>query len=392
MLPVLCVLVASSAILWIALFLRIQQMDRSIASLDSAPALPEPAGGWPFLSVIVPARNEEKDVAACLESLLNQDYPSFELIFIDDQSADRTAAIARRVFEGHPHARVIAGADRPAADWVGKSWALVQGGAQARGDWLLFIDSDVVHHRRAFRQAAATALELGVDALSIMPTINCRSFWEKCVMPLFALLCALVEPFDRTNHPEKSASRLSGAFILIRRSAYDAAGGHASVHDQVLEDMALAENLKKQGRPLWLTYTHDLTSTRMYDSFHDLWAGLSRLGFPMLGYSYAGLAVAALATLVGALTPPLAATAGVALLSAGSAAGPFLAPAGAALLLLNRFAVERVFRVVKIPSSYAWLLPLAATLYCLAAMRGAFRHATGRGLSWKQRVYHASPG
>jgi hypothetical protein len=200
-------------------------------------------------------------------------------------------------------------------------------------------------------------------------------------MPLFATLSVLIEPLDSASHPERRAARLCGAFVLIRKDIYQAAGTHEAVRDQILEDMKLAQILKRQGRRIWLTYTHDLTSTRMYDSFRELWQGLSRLSFPLLHYSIAWLMIAWFAAIIGVLVPRMVTAIGFCQFD-----GP-LSIAGIALCLFSRGAIQPVFTVVRVRSSYAWLLPLAAILYCLAATRAAVRHFTGKGLAWKQRVY-----
>jgi glycosyltransferase involved in cell wall biosynthesis len=384
----LWILPVVSAALWLAIGFRLRFLEKMIPALDSTSAVPDSPGGWPFISVIVPARNEEKEVGKCLASLLRQDYPAFELIFVNDQSTDATGRIARETLRDCASCRIIDGAARPAGQrWIGKTWALVQGVAVAKADWLLFIDSDVVHHPSAFRKAMAEAIRLGVDALSILPAIDCRSFWEKTVMPLFASLSVLVEPLDGASQPNKRAARLSGAFLLVKRPIYSAAGGHEAVRDRIIEDMALARILKKQGRRIWLTYTHDLASTRMYDSFRDLWTGLGRLSFPMLNYSLALLLVAHLAALMGPLVPWLWILAGCLLLAIGAATGVALAAVGGLLCVLARWAVQPIFSVVKVPARYAWLLPLASSLYVLAATYAAFRHFSGKGLTWKQREY-----
>ncbi len=387
MIFVIWISLASSIVLWVAIYVRIRRQEQKIPALDSTTELPDPPGGWPALSVIIPARNEEREIARTLDSLICQDYPKFELILVDDQSTDATARIAREILQGFPSGKIISGTPRPDDHWIGKSWALVQGVQQAKEDWLLFIDADVVHHPQAFKKGVAMAAQLNVDALSIMPSIDCRSFWEKCVMPLFALLSALLEPLDKTNHPEKSASRLSGAFILIKRSIYEAAGGHTAVKDQILEDMALAENLKKQGSRIWLTYTPDLTCTRMYDNFGDLWAGLTRLSFTMLNYSVPYLCLAFLAAFLGTLVPWISLLWGIEMMWHGSMIGIAVTAGGLGLLLFMRNALAKIFKVVKIHPSYAWLLPIATALYCLAATRAAYRHFAGQGLVWKQRLY-----
>lgn len=374
-----------SAVLWLAVYFRLRFFERNIPSLDSTSELPDPPGGWPFISIIVPARNEEKIVGECLAALAAQDYPGFEVIFVDDQSTDSTLAIAKDTLRNCQACRIVEGTPPPAGEtWVGKNWALVQGVRQAKGYWLLFIDADVVHHPLTLKKAVAKALELGVDALSIFPTIHCRSFWEKMIMPLFATLSVLVEPLDCASHPEKRAARLCGAFILIGRSVYQGTGTHTAVRDRILEDMALAQILKQQGRRVWLTYTRDLGRTRMYEHFQELWHGLSRLSLPLLRYSIPLLMMAWLAAIVGTLVPWISAIAGLCRFD-----GP-LGIAGIALCLFSRRAIQPVFTVVKTPSSYAWLLPLAAILYCLAASRAAFRHFTGKGLAWKGQTYGTS--
>ncbi len=388
MVHLIWLLLAGSAVFWLVIAVRLRFLEDTIPSLDSDTTLPEPPGGWPFISVIVPARNEEKEVGKCLASLAHQDYPRFEIIFVNDQSTDDTGRVAREALKDCSFATVIDGAPRPEGQqWCGKNWALVQGLEYAKADWLLFIDSDVVHHPATFKKAMAKAAELQVDVMSILPTIDCRSFWEKCVMPLFAQLSVLIEPLDSANQLKKKGSRICGAFVLIKRSVYLDVGGHEAVREQILEDMALAQLLKKKGHRIWLTYTRDLTNTRMYDSFRDLWTGLGRLSFPMLRYSIALLLVAHLAAIVGALTPVLALAGGLLLALLGHGAGIPLLAAGAALSLLLRWGQQPIFSVVKVPSSYAWLLPLASYLYVLAATHAAWRHLTKRGLPWKQRVY-----
>lgn len=384
--------IAASTLLWIVVYFRIYYLEKTIRPLDSTTPVPDPPGGWPKISVIVPARNEEKVVGECLASLVHQDYPDFELIFVDDRSTDATLRIAREVTAGHANCRVVEGAPRPEGKWIGKNWALVQGVKLATADWLLFIDSDVMHHPLAFRKAMAEAVRLQVDALSMIPTINARSFWEKAVMPLFALLSALVEPMDSANQLRKQGSRLCGAFILIKRDAYEAVGGHEAVHEEILEDMALAWNLKQKARRIRLTYTRELTSTRMYEDFAELWTGLCRLSFPMLHYNVGLLLLAYLAAIIGTIMPWFTLFYGIGLIlrpqnPPSYMLGALVAIGGLILCLATRYGIRRVFFVVKVERHYSWLLPLAAMLYCAAATWAAARHFAGAGLPWKQRIY-----
>ena len=386
LLALLWILLLVSAGLWLAAHQRLRFIDRMFPPLDADTALPVPLA-WPKISVMVPARNEENDVGMCLASLATQDYPEMELIVVDDESTDATLDRAREALKGMPSARIVEGRPRPGPGWIGKSWALTQGAEQATGKWLLFIDADVYHHPAAIRQAMALAMDRGMDAVSIMPRIDCPSFWEKCVMPLFAALTVLVEPLDRANHPEAGGSRLSGAFILVRRSVYEAVGGHAAVSSQILEDMALARRLKQHGARTWLTFTHDLTHTRMYHNFHELWRGLVRLSFPMLDDSLARLGLAYLASLMFTVAPWLTLGAGAWLGLQGAREMLPLALASLLLCAYQAYVLRDFFRVLRVHNAYAWLLALAAGLYCFAATWAAWLYFTGRGLDWKQRRY-----
>ena len=374
------VLLALSTVLWAAIFARLRYLETRFPPLDSTTPQPSPPGGWPAVSVVIPARNEERDIGATLQSLGRLDYPDFEVILVDDQSTDGTVRAAEGAGPTPCAVRLVRGADRPDAGWAGKNWALVQGAAAARYDWLLFLDADVVLHPAALKQAMAAAQSGRVDAVSVLPAIECRTIWEKAIMPLFASLSALIEPMDRANRPGSAGSRLSGAFILARRAAYEAAGGHRAVAGQIIEDMALARNLKRGGFALRLFWTHDLLATRMYDTFRDLWAGLVRLSYPMMEHRPGRLLLAWAAALVGVWAPWLA------------LAGDWPeAAAGLLLIAIMPVALRKILQILRLPWAYGLLLPPAALVYCLAATWSALRRHTGRGIVWKQRRYTSRP-
>lgn len=373
----MAVMLVVSALLWAVIFARLRYLETRFPPLDSSTPLPAPPDGWPPVSVVIPARNEERDIAATLRALGRQDYPAFEVIVADDQSADDTVRIAEAAGRELAAFRLIRGADRPDGGWVGKNWALVQGAAAAQHDWLLFLDADVVLHPAALKQAMAAAQAGRADALSVLPAIECRTIWEKTIMPLFATLSALIEPMDRANRPGSAGSRLSGAFILARRVAYEAAGGHRAVAGCLIEDMALAQNFKRGGFALRLFWTHDFLSTRMYDTFRDLWAGLVRLSYPMMEYRPGRLLLAWAAAFAGAWVPWLA-----------LAGGWPSAAAGLLLIAVMPVALRKILQILRLPRACGLLLPPAALVYCLAATWSAARHYAGRGITWKQRQYH----
>src|SRR5271168_1542552 len=193
--------------------------------MDAAQTLPE-------VSVIVPARNEEASLGACLQSLASQAGVSFEIVVVDDGSTDSTRKIAGS-FAG---VRVIdPGPLKPG--WSGKNNAVTAGAAAVRGAWLLFTDADTVHLPGSLARSLAEAKQRGVEMLSYSPEQEVRGFWEKAVMPvIFAELATSFRPSE-VSDPASPAAAANGQYILISREAYDAVGGHAAIGTSLLEDV-----------------------------------------------------------------------------------------------------------------------------------------------------------
>jgi glycosyltransferase involved in cell wall biosynthesis len=224
-----------------------------------------------MVSVIVPARNEEACLGACLESLVAQADVSFEIVVVDDGSTDRTREIA----QSFPAVRVVGPGPLPAG-WSGKNNALVAGASEARGTWLLFTDADTVHGAGSLARSVAEARRRGVALLSYSPQQKVHGFWEKAVMPvIFAELASTYRPSD-VSDPASSAAAANGQYILVSREAYDAVGGHAAVATSLLEDVALARAVKVSGKKILFRYGGDAVRTRMYRSFAQLREGWTK--------------------------------------------------------------------------------------------------------------------
>jgi glycosyltransferase involved in cell wall biosynthesis len=227
----------------------------------------------PLVSIIVPARNEEASLAACLESLVAQTGVAFEIIVVDDHSTDRTREIASRFSERG--VRVIE-ADSLPSEWTGKNNALITGSRVARGEWLLFTDADTVHLPGSLVRALAEARDNHVDMLSYSPEQIVATFWEKAVLPVVFAELARQYPPAKVSDPASTTAAANGQFILIRRAAYDAVGGHAAVAGNLLEDVALAQNVKRSGYKLRFRYAADAVRTRMYRNFSQLQEGWTK--------------------------------------------------------------------------------------------------------------------
>jgi glycosyltransferase involved in cell wall biosynthesis len=243
----------------------------------------------PAVSVIVPARNEEASLGACLQSLIEQakDVP-LEIIVVDDHSTDRTREIASSFSNPPSPVRVIEAGPLPAG-WTGKNHAVTSGAALARGPWLLFTDADTLHRPGSLGRCLDEAKRRGAAMFSYSPEQIVECFWEKAVMPvIFAELASSYRPSEVSN-PNSPAAAANGQYILITREAYNAVGGHAAIAGNLLEDVALARAVKQSGRKIFFRYGGDAVRARMYRSFAQLREGWTK-NLALLFHSPARLA------------------------------------------------------------------------------------------------------
>jgi chlorobactene glucosyltransferase len=287
--------IAAAAFIARALTVALRSSDR----IDAA----EPRADLPFLSIIVPARNEERQIATCVRSLLAQRYPEFEVIVVDDRSTDRTGEILDALAALDARLRVVCGKQLPDG-WVGKPWALAQGTRAARGAWLLFTDADTEHDPLACASAMRYALDRGVSFLSLLPTQRFESVAERVFLPtiLFLILFG-TGSLDAINDPERvDAAIFNGQYVLCERGALERIGGHERVRASIAEDYDLARIVKRDGRfRSMLVGAPDLVYTRMYRSFREIWHGFSKNLYVSVEDNAAGALFAAV--MLAALSP-----------------------------------------------------------------------------------------
>lgn len=236
-----------------------------------------------LVSAIVPARNEQASIAACVESLVVQAEVG-EILVIDDQSTDDTAEIVRQEMLKSPRLRLLQSQTLPAG-WVGKNYVVWRGAQEAKGEWLLFTDADAVHSKDAAATALAMAVNNSAVMISFSPEQVMESWYEKSLIPYVYGRLARKFSFDDVNDPRNEAAAANGQFVMIRRDVYEAVGGHASVAGEVLEDVALARRVKRAGYRLWFSSGKGIVRVRMYRSFAAMWTGWAKNLCPLMGGS-----------------------------------------------------------------------------------------------------------
>jgi len=351
----------------------------------------------PRVSVIVPARNEARNIERVVASLAQSQGVPFEVIVVDDRSDDDTAARARRVATaGAERIEVIDGAELPEG-WLGKNWACHQGATQARGDILLFTDADTVHAPDLLARALAALEADRADALTLAGRQLMLSFWECLVQPqIFMGILSRYPDTRRTLAPHQWRDAIAnGQYIMVRREAYEAIGGHEALRAEVVEDMRFAQRLVRLGHRLSLRAAEDAFATRMYTSLGELVEGWSKNillgGLATLPEGWvrrvAPLAAVVLGT-VSLLLPPLLVLGGLmgAVLMGTvltGAAAPWFGWAAAMTLLGVLFWALVSWRM-RISPLWGLLYPLGAAVAQYIFLRTWWR---GGHVEWKGRCY-----
>lgn len=236
----------------------------------------EPENAAPVASVIVPARNEEASLGTCLESLVSQNGVEFEIIVVDDHSTDRTREIAASFAAAPGSDLFVVEAGPLPVGWTGKNNAIITGLNHARGEWLLFTDADTVHLPGSLARALEEAREHQVDMLSYSPEQIAVTFWEMSVLPVVFAELARQYPPSKVGDPNSPAAAANGQYILVKREAYDAVGGHAAIAGEILEDVALARAFKAARKKIRFRYAADAVRTRMYRNWRQLRDGWTK--------------------------------------------------------------------------------------------------------------------
>jgi len=240
---------------------------------------PEPLGGEPpSVTILVPAKDEGERIRGCIQSCLKQDYPRLDVIAIDDRSTDNTGLVMDQISAENPLLKVLHVTEPPAPGWTGKNNALYQGAKRADGDWLLFVDSDVVLEPNALDVAMSVVRRKQFDMLSLLPRLESHTAWEAMLVPLAGAAASTMYLIALNNKSEMSkVAFANGQFMLMSRSSYDAIGGHETVRDRYCEDVEIARLMKVHGLRPRVSWGNDYCSVRMYSSLPAIIRGWSRI-------------------------------------------------------------------------------------------------------------------
>ncbi|HYK41315.1 MAG TPA: glycosyltransferase [Thermoanaerobaculia bacterium] len=371
--------VAFSAVSLLMLFVNLFLLPRLSAQ--------EPAReDAPSLSIVVPARNEERAVEAGVRSLLAQEYPRFEVIVVDDRSTDGTGDILMRLAAADGRLTVVRGAEPPPG-WLGKPHALWQGARRASGDLVLFVDADVRYHPQAAAQAVGYLERAGAGLVAFFPRLETAGFWEPVLMANLAIAVYFGPGFLANQDWLRLLAVGSGAGNLVRRHVYDAVGGHETLRASVIDDVRLALEAKRAGFRVRTLVATDRIAVRMYHGFREIWDGFAKNTAFVLG-GLTGLAVlllTVLSTVFSVLPPAIAAAA---LLGAPvSSRDAALAAASWALLLAARVALAAAIRE---PLWTALTQPLMSLVWGGILARSAWHRYVRRSVVWRGRSFDAT--
>jgi chlorobactene glucosyltransferase len=342
----------------------------------------------PFVSILVPARNEaDRVLEKSISSMLNQTYKNYEIIILNDRSTDETGEILENLQSRiqNPKSKIINGKE-PDKTWLGKPHALHQAFQKSGGEWILTTDADIIFAPETLQTAINYAEKNRFDALTLIPKQIFGSFWERFFMPVFGWFCLLAMPPHRVNDANRKESMGVGNFFLLRRASLEKINGFESVKAEVAEDLRLAEILKKQKFNLRIDYAPELIETRMYSGFREIWEGFTKNLFSGMKFSLPKTSFGAISILLFGVLPVFLA---FIFLAFGQIS--FFSPLLIVYILqvLIFIFLQREWRG---NIFYAFLAPFGLLMFLLILLNSTVKVLSGKGVTWKNRPIYEQGG
>lgn len=270
-------LIAGIFFTWVYLLLY---MIKSIKQSPRLEGIKNIINTFPRVSIILPARNEERYIRRCIDSLIKQDYPDFEIVLVNDESSDKTLEIMNEYQNSYPDIKVLS-VNRPDDDWIGKNWACYQGYLKSNGNLLLFTDADSYHSENTMSLAVQNINHYGLDAITIMPRLLSYDFFTKVTLPLLTTFMHTRFSPLKVNNAKSKLGYFFGSYFIIKRDTYEQVGSHESVKHEIIEDGALGKKVKEGNFKLRMVRGESYVQAIWARNSSDLSKAMDRLLIPM---------------------------------------------------------------------------------------------------------------
>ena len=262
---------------WVYLLLS---MIKSIKQSPRLERIKNIKNTFPRVSIILPARNEERYIRRCIDSLIKQDYPDFEIVMVNDESSDKTLDIMNEYQNSHPDIKVLS-VKKPDDDWIGKNWACYQGYLKSNGNLLLFTDADSYHSENTMSLAVQNIKHYDLDAITIMPRLLSYDFFTKVTLPLLTTFMHTRFSPLKVNNAKSKLGYFFGSYFIIKRDTYEQVGSHESVKHEIIEDGALGKKVKEGNFKLRMVRGESYVQAIWARKSSDLSKAIDRLLIPM---------------------------------------------------------------------------------------------------------------
>ena len=340
----------------------------------------------PKVSIILPARNEEEFISKCLDTLIDQDYPNYEIIAIDDSSEDSTGNIISEYAK--QNSKVIHVSARPKPEgWMGKNWACMEGYKKATGELLLFTDADTTHARNVISLAVSHLLSFNLDALTAIPKMVCMDFWTKITLPMLSTFLHTRFSAIRVNDPSKKTGYFFGSFFIIKQEAYENVGTHEGVKQEIIEDGALGKKVKESGHKMKMVRGDHLIDAVWARDKSTLWNALKRLMVPLYLQSH-GIAVGIFFAVLFLLFMPFPILVYSSILNFETLSNSMVFVSSLiASILIYIGAILEVKKGLELKLSHALFGPIGSLVVVFGFLSGLLQATKDASVSWRGRNY-----
>ena len=334
------------------------------------------------ICVVIPARNEEKNIAKTLNSIVKQDLNNISILIIDDNSNDKTYFVASNLLKTKKIKHQIVKGKKLPNGWSGKVWALKQAVDILKNkeiEYYLFLDSDIILKKGIITEAVEFLCQKKLLMVSLMAKLNCSSSWEKILIPAFIYFFQKIYPFSKVNDPNNSLAAAAGGFILCKSEVFSEANLYDQIKDKVIDDCNIAKKIKEKGN-IWLGLTENIYSNRCYTNLSDIWRMISRTAYEQLNFSPLYLCLSIFGMFIIYLYPML-----VMFFFEKDQSKLFLLNSLTILFLIISF--RPTIRFYNLSIFYYLSLPLAGLIYIMMTITSAFNFHFRKGNIWKGRKY-----